>query len=101
MEKHLFAEKQLTATLEEALVDLETQGNKIKLDMEGWKKKCWGHEDEIKQLMKEKDKSRFSVQAVEQEKNMRVAAEQAREKLEERMRAVEKKKKGKSGFNCF
>lgn len=101
MEKHLFAEKQLTATLEEALVDLETQGNKIRFDMEGWKKKCWGYEDELKELRKEKDNSRFSVQAVEQEKNKRLAAEQAREKLEERMRAVEKKKKGKSGFNCF
>lgn len=101
MEKHLFAEKQLTATLEEALVDLETQGNKIKLDMEGWKKKCWGYEDELKELRKEKNGARFSVQAVEEERDKRRAAEQAREKLEERMRAVEKKKKGKSGFNCF
>lgn len=101
MEKHLFAEKQLTATLEEALVDLETQGNKIKLDMEGWKKKCWGYEDELKDLKKERSGARYSVQAVEEERDKRRAAEQAREKLEERMRAVEKKKKGKSGFNCF
>ena len=101
MEKHLFAEKQLTATLEEALGDLETQGNKIKLDMEGWKKKCWGYEDELKELRKEKRGARYSVQAVEEERDKRRAAEQAREKLEERMRAVEKKKKQKSGFNCF
>ena len=101
MEKHLFAEKQLTATLEEALVDLETQGNKVKLDMEGWKKKCWGYEDELKELRKERSGARYSVQAVEEERDKRRAAEQAREKLEERMRAVEKKKKQKSGFNCF
>ncbi|KAK4691083.1 hypothetical protein P7C71_g5843, partial [Lecanoromycetidae sp. Uapishka_2] len=100
MEKHLFAEKQLTATLEEALVDLETQGNKIKLDMEGWKKKCWSYEDELKELRKERSGARYSVQAVEEERDKRRAAEQAREKLEERMRAVEKKKK-KGGFNCF
>lgn len=100
MEKHLFAEKQLTATLEEALVDLETQGNKIKMDMEGWKKKCWGHEDELKDLRKERTGARYSVQAVEEERDKRREAERAKEKLEERMRAVEKKKK-KGGFNCF
>ena len=100
MEKHLFAEKQLTATLEEALVDLENQGNKIKQDMEGWKKKCWGYEDELSQLRKERSGARYSVQAVEEERDKRREAERAREKLEERMRAVEKKKK-KNGFNCF
>ena len=99
MDKHLFAEKQLTATLEEALVDLENQGNKIKLEMEGWKKKCRGLEDELKK--EQKSGTRYSVQAVEEERDKRRAAEQAREKLEERMRAVEKKKKQKSGFNCF
>jgi len=100
MEKHLFAEKQLTATLEEALVDLETQGNRIRLDMEGWKKKSWGYEDELKELRKERSGARYSVQAVEEERDKRREAERAREKLEERMRAVEKKKK-KGGFNCF
>ena len=102
MEKHLFAEKQLTATLEEALVDLENQNNKTKLEMEGWKKKFWVCEDELKELRKERNSTRYSVQAVEEERDKRKAAEQAREKLEERMRAVEKKKKKqKSGFNCF
>ena len=100
MEKHLFAEKQLTATLEEALVDLETQGNKIKSDMESWKKKCWGYEDELKELQKERSGVRYSVQAVEEERDKRREAERAKAQLEERMRAVEKKKK-KGGFNCF
>ena len=100
MEKHLFAEKQLTATLEEALVDLETQGNKIKLDMEAWKKKCWANEDELKELRKERSGARYSVQAVEEERDKRREAERAKAQLEERMRAVEKKKK-KNGFNCF
>ena len=40
IEKHLFAEKQLTATLEEALVDLETSANRTKSEMDSWRKKC-------------------------------------------------------------
>ena len=54
MEKHLFAEQQLTATLEEALVDLEDQGGKIKLEMEDWKKRTWAYEEELSQLKREK-----------------------------------------------
>jgi len=102
MEKHLFAEKQLTATLEEALVDLENQGKKTKLDMETYKKKCWSLEDEMGALKKERKANRYSLQAVEEEKGKRMEAERARETLEERMRAVtEKKKKKGGGFNCF
>lgn len=100
IEKHLFAEKQLTATLEEALVDLETQGNKVRADMEAWKKKAWSYEDEIASLRKERNSTRYSVQAVEEERHARKEAEAAREHLEERMAAINKKKK-KSGFNCF
>ena len=100
IEKHLFAEKQLTASLEEALVDLETQGNKIKIDMEGWKKKAWAYEDELNELKKERNSTRYSVQAVEEERHARKEAEAARAHLEERMHALNKKKK-KSGFNCF
>lgn len=100
IEKHLFAEKQLTATLEEALVDLETQGNKVRSDMEAWKKKAWSYEDEIASLRKERNSTRYSVQAVEEERNARKEAEAARAHLEERMAAINKKKK-KSGFNCF
>ncbi|KAL9027380.1 MAG: hypothetical protein Q9196_004085 [Gyalolechia fulgens] len=100
IEKHLFAEKQLTATLEEALVDLEHSGNKTKGDLEGWKKKCWAYEDELAQLRKERNSIRHSVQAVEEERNARKEAEAARAHLEERMSALQKRRK-KSGFNCF
>ena len=101
MEKHLFAEKQLTATLEEALVDLESQANKTKFDMEAWKKKTWALEDENRDLKSEKSGARYSVQAVEDEREKRKEAERAREKLEERFRGLEKKTKKKGGFNCF
>lgn len=100
IEKHLYAEKQLTATLEEALVDLETQGNKVKMDMEAWKKKAWAYEDELTNLRKERNSSRYSIQAVEEERNARREAEAARAHLEERMNAINKKKK-KSALNCF
>ena len=100
IEKHLYAEKQLTATLEEALVDLETQGNKVKADMELWKKKAWSYEDELALLRKERTSTRYSVQAVEEERNARKEAEAARAHLEERMAAINKKRK-KAGFNCF
>ncbi|KAL9613690.1 MAG: hypothetical protein Q9167_001767 [Letrouitia subvulpina] len=100
IEKHLFAEKQLTATLEEALVDLEHQGNKTKGDLEAWKKKCWGLEDELNSFKKERNNIRRSVQAVEEERNARREAEAVRAHLEERMSALQKKKK-KPSFNCF
>ncbi|QGA14419.1 hypothetical protein EYB26_002072 [Talaromyces marneffei] len=100
IEKHLYAEKQLTATLEEALGDLETQSNKIKADMEAWKKKAWQYEDELQTLRKERNSARLSLQAVEEERSARREAEAARAQLEERMNAINKKKK-KSTLNCF
>jgi chromosome segregation ATPase len=102
IEKHLFAEKQLTATLEEALVDLETSANRTKTDMDGWKRKCQGLEDELVSLRKESNNSRASLQAVEEEREMRVRAERARQALEERMRELNAgKKKKKGALNCF
>lgn len=101
IEKHLFAEKQLTATLEEALVDLETQGQKVKADVENWKKKAWGYEDELRTLRKERSSQRFSMQAVEEEREKRKRAEEASRRLEERMAVMGQGKKKKSGFNCF
>ena len=107
MEKHLIAEKQLTQTLEEALADLEAGQKRSKADVDGWKKKCWGLEDELGKLKKEggreKERERWSVQAMEEEKGKRREAERAREELEERMRGLEnaKKKKKKGGLNCF
>jgi uncharacterized protein YcgI (DUF1989 family) len=52
IEKHLHAEKQLTATLEEALVDLEGQSNKIRADAETWKKKASQYQGELQDLKK-------------------------------------------------
>ncbi|KAF9893227.1 hypothetical protein FE257_011650 [Aspergillus nanangensis] len=100
IEKHLYAEKQLTATLEEALGDLEAQTNKVKSDCEAWKKKAWQLEDELTTLRKERNSQRLSLQAVEEERSARREAEAARAQLEERMNALNKKKK-KSTLNCF
>lgn len=108
IEKHLHAEKQLTATLEEALVDLETQSNKLRVDAESWKKKAWSMEEELVGLKKERRTERLSVQAVEEEVKKRREAEAARAQLEERMKLLTtvgrdgkaKKRKG-SSLNCF
>lgn len=108
IEKHLHAEKQLTATLEEALVDLETQSNKLRVDAESWKKKAWAMEEELSGLKKERKSERLSVQAVEEEVKKRREAEAARAQLEERMRLLTvgkdgktKKRKGGASLNCF
>ncbi|KAK6814517.1 hypothetical protein RU639_009295 [Aspergillus parasiticus] len=100
IEKHLYAEKQLTATLEEALGDLEAQSNKVKSDCEAWKKKALQLDEELITLRKERNSQRLSLQAVEEERNARREAEAARAQLEERMNALNKKKK-KSTLNCF
>ncbi|KAL5343172.1 hypothetical protein BJX70DRAFT_354750 [Aspergillus crustosus] len=100
IEKHLNAEKQLTATLEEALGDLEAQSNKVKSDCDAWKKKAWQLEEELTTLRKERNSQRLSLQAVEEERSARREAEAARAQLEERMAALNKKKK-KSTLNCF
>lgn len=107
MEKHLFAEKQLTQTLEEALADLEAGQKRGKADVESWKKKCWNLEDELSKAKKEggRERERWSLQAVEEEKGKRREAERAREELEERMKGLQesgkKKKKKGGGLNCF
>ena len=101
IEKHLFAEKQLTATLEEALVDLEHQGKKVRSDMDVWKKKAWAYEDELAALRKERNSTRHSLQAVEEERIARKEAEAGVARLEERMQAMNKKKTKKGSFNCF
>ena len=105
VEKHLHAEKQLTATLEEALVDLETQSNKLRADSEAWKKKAWAMEEELGGLRKEKKSERLSVQAMEEEVRKRREAEAARAQLEERMKLLNqgegKKKRKGGGLNCF
>jgi hypothetical protein len=107
IEKHLFAEKQLTTTLEEALTDLERQSNKVKADCDAWKKRAAYLEAELKEA-REKEKNsiaekenRWSMQQVEEERKKRRDAEIARAHLEERMNALSKKKKNKGSLNCF
>ena len=85
-------------------MDLENQGKKTKSDMEAYKKKCWGLEDEIAMVRRDGKRVRDSLGVVEEEQRKRVEAERAREKLEERMRVLDggaKGKKKKGGFNCF
>lgn len=108
IEKHLYAERQLTQTLEEALSDLEKQSKKVKSDCDAWKKRAQDLEGEVQEL---KDSSpsqeavakehRWSMLQVEEERKKRVAAEAARKQLEERMNAINKGKKKKGSLNCF
>ncbi|CAI6244130.1 unnamed protein product [Periconia digitata] len=103
IEKHLFAEKQLTATLEDALTDLELSSNKTKSEIDNWKKKCSNLEEELASLKKERSMARHSLQAVEEERNARLRVEAERAHLEARMAALNNssKKKKKGGLNCF
>lgn len=100
IENSLLAEKQLNFALEEALADLETQGRKAKEDVDLWKKKAWAYEDEIEALKNNQKSNRYSMQAVEEERNARKQLEAVNSRLEESMRALNKKKK-KSSLNCF
>lgn len=107
IEKHLFAEKQLTTTLEEALTDLERQSNKVKADCDAWRKRAGELETELKEA-KEREKNgsadkenRWSMLQVEEERKKRRDAEIARAHLEERMNAISKQKKKKGSLNCF
>ncbi|KAI1422080.1 hypothetical protein F5Y12DRAFT_650545 [Xylaria sp. FL1777] len=104
IERHLNAERQLTATLEEALTDLENQSKKVKADAEAWKKRAQELEVENKDL-KEKppqdSRWRDSLHQIEEERKKRQESERARAHLEERMNAINNKKKKKGSLNCF
>jgi hypothetical protein len=101
IEKHLYAEKQLTATLEEALTDLERQSNKVKADCDAWRRRAADLEQEVKELRnRPEQENRWSLHQVEEERKKRKDAEIARAHLEERMNAISKKKK-KGSLNCF
>ena len=101
IEKHLDAEKQLTSTLEEALTDLERQSNKDKADCDAWRRRAADLEKELKELReKPAQENRWSNYQIEEEKKKRQDAERARAHLEERMNAINKKKK-KGSLNCF
>ena len=105
IEKHLYAERQLTQTLEEALTDLEKQSNKVKADCDAWRRRAQELENENKELkdrpVEQPQDNRWSIQAVEEERRKRQAAEAARRQLEERMNAINKGKKKKGSLNCF
>ncbi|KAH8727526.1 hypothetical protein GQ44DRAFT_610979 [Phaeosphaeriaceae sp. PMI808] len=104
IEKHLFAEKQLTATLEDALTDLEASNTKTKTDLDQYRKKCNGLEEELNVMRKERSAARHSLQAVEEERNARLRVEAERAHLEARMAALndaQKKGKKKGTLNCF
>jgi septal ring factor EnvC (AmiA/AmiB activator) len=103
IEKHLYAEKQLTATLEDALTDLEASSTKTKHEIDSWKKKCAGLEEELGSLRKERSMARHSLQAVEEERNARLRVEAERAHLEARMAALNSSnnKKKKGTLNCF
>lgn len=106
IEKHLFAEKQLTTTLEEALTDLERQSNKVKADCDAWRKRANELQTELDRAKERENnrdsekENRYSMQQVEEERKKRRDAEMARQHLEERMNAISKKKK-KGSLNCF
>ncbi|KAL5594069.1 hypothetical protein BROUX41_001112 [Berkeleyomyces rouxiae] len=106
LQKHLTAERQMTATLEEALGDLEDQNKKMLVDAEGWRKRATELETEIKDLKERQQQTqamdnRWSVH-VEEERKKRQEAEAARARLEERMNAISSgKKKKKGSLNCF
>ncbi|KAI0136856.1 kinesin motor domain-containing protein [Xylariales sp. AK1849] len=104
IERHLNAEKQLTSTLEEALTDLERQSNKVKADCEAWRKRTTELESEVKELRERPQPDhrwRDSLHQVEEERKKRQDAERARAHLEERMNAINQKKKKKGSLNCF
>jgi len=103
IEKHLFAEKQLTATLEDALTDLEASSQKTKTEMEAMRKKNASLEEELAVMRKERSMARHSLQAVEEERNARLRVEAERAHLEARMAALNNsnKKKKKGTLNCF
>ncbi len=105
IEKHLYAERQLTQTLEEALTDLEKQSNRVKADCDAWKKRASELELEVKDLKVKQapdgHDNRWSLQAVEEERKKRQAAEAAKKQLEERMNAINRGKKKKGSLNCF
>lgn len=102
IERHLKAERQLTSTLEEALTDLESQSKKMKADCEAWRKRAQDLEAEVKELKERPQReNRDSLYQIEEERKKRQDAERARTHLEERMNAINNKKKKKGSLNCF
>jgi chromosome segregation ATPase len=99
LEKQLQAEKALTATLEEALTDCEKTMKRLTSDRDSFQLKASQVQQELEKTKNESASSRYSMQAVEEERMARQKAEQARAALEERMQALNKKKT--RSFACF
>lgn len=109
LEKHLFAEKQLTATLEEALTDLESSSTRIRKEMDSWRRKCLQLEEELVTMRHERNESRQSVQQLEEEqRSAHARIERERANLVSRMQQLTEgassgstSKKRMGGLNCF
>jgi chromosome segregation ATPase len=99
LEKQLQAEKALTTTLEEALTDCEKTMMRLTTDRDSFQAKAVQVQQELEKTKNESQSSRYSMQAVEEERLARLKAEQARAQLEERMQAL--KQKNKRSFACF
>ncbi|KAA8899954.1 hypothetical protein FN846DRAFT_166864 [Sphaerosporella brunnea] len=99
LEKQLQAEKALTATLEEALTDCEKTMKRLTTDRDSFQLKASQVQQELEKTRNESASSRYSMQAVEEERLARQKAEQAKAQLEERMQALNKKKT--RSFACF
>ncbi|RVD81701.1 uncharacterized protein DFL_009552 [Arthrobotrys flagrans] len=100
LEKQLQAEKALTATLEEALTDCEKTMKKLNADRETYQRKANQAQQELDRTRNESQSSRYSMQAMEDERLARLKAEKARQQLEERMQELSKQKKSRN-FACF
>ena len=99
LEKQLLAEKALTQTLEEALTDCEKTMKRLTADRESLQLKAAQVQQELDRAKNESQNSRYSMQAVEDERLARIKAEQARAQLEQRMEALNRK--SKRSFACF
>ncbi|CUS14370.1 unnamed protein product [Tuber aestivum] len=99
LEKQLQAEKALTVTLEEALTDCENKMKSLRSDRDSFQAKASQVQQELERARNESQTSRYSMQAVEEERLARKKAELAREQLEVRMRDIAKK--NKRSFACF
>ncbi|KAI2625519.1 hypothetical protein GGS21DRAFT_306053 [Xylaria nigripes] len=104
IERHLNSERQLVAELEEGMTKLENELKKVKADADEWKKRSQVLEAENKDLKERPPQDprwRDSLHQIEEERKKRQESERARAQLEERMNAINNKKKKKGSLNCF
>ena len=90
IEKHLHAERQLTATLEEALVDLDLQWSRARTEANTWKQAADAHETELHELRQGQNESlRF------EERRRQAREARAKELQVEIERAAERKRRSR------